>query len=560
MNSNICVFDLLRDAFPKVDVRIIRATALEHGDDVKSAFIFLHSLSDEEEEEEYVSPGKEGTESCGTPATQLDYNTSTELDTDSASLELSSSYSQISLASLQEIVEVAKCEKETVINLVKEVGDLRAKADQERAAALRAKTEAATIGEDLLRQADELRKKMAQRKQENLLRMGEVYGEKAVLATEARGLKLRLEQVKLQKERAVTTLHEIKASLQACFEEAVEERLTAEEDGRAKEKLAQDILAVEEAFMTTVEEESRKLEVEAEACAQLKNFLSHHGSIIDSLQGEMCVLCEDVESFKRQVDEGMWSSVSTASLPANVNPEGPYIFRKCQMSSTSSSQELGQSFEALCSSKQFDSRMSAPSTQGEMADCVLEPSNGSSQGYDRVLQHQSNGEDSVCDRTLSNSSASLSDNSIVMDCGSYQTIQNSGALLDKSRDYETSMTTDCDRRRNLISSTLPYGDSRESMGSNLTDAALRSDFQGVRSSVASNSTGTWACSNGTLELGYGYTDPSSNSYYPGEKLNFSSALCAGNDWLFRPEQMDESRSSTSSSSLVKIEADDCHSD
>lgn len=43
----------------------------------------------------------------------------------------------------------------------------------------------------------------------------------------------------------------------------------AEEDGRIKEEKAQKLLAEEEALMTIVEQESQKLEMEAEACTQV---------------------------------------------------------------------------------------------------------------------------------------------------------------------------------------------------------------------------------------------------------------------------------------------------
>ncbi|KAI5073325.1 hypothetical protein GOP47_0011338 [Adiantum capillus-veneris] len=544
--------DLLREAFPKIDARIIKATALEHGDDVNSALAFLSSIIDDDDEQENASPDSgESVELSGSSTREL--NGFIGSVTRTAAPELSNSISQISLASLEEIVEDAKNDKEIVLNLVKEVSDLRGKADLERAAVLRAKSEAATKEESLLKKADELREKVTQKKQDNFLRMGEIYGEKAVLATEARGLKLRLEQVKLQKEKAVTTLHEIKVMLQRCYEEAVEERLAAEEDGRVKEKLAQDILAAEEALMATIEEESRKLDMEAVVCLQLKEFLSHHGSIIDSLQGEMCVLCEDVESFKGQVGDGMWSSISTESLPANVNPEGPYIFRTCKMSLTSLSQGSGRSFEALNGSKHG---MHASSRSQETAGNAVEQLNGVSHSNGEDLRQQLKVEEGGGWRlSLANSDSTLCNSDAVMTCNRASSLSSSS----------TSNERNCDWHQRLTNSESLFGDVMEAMSSPLTERSMRSDIQRTHSFVdnstmfnklsSPSSNRSWASSSGSSD---GFTYPSNNPHTV-EKLNFLSAPCAGDGWVFTPNQMEESKSSTSSS-LIKVEAEDYRSD
>ena len=71
-----------------------------------------------------------------------------------------------------------------VINLISKVSRY-----EENIAALRAKSEATRRGESLLKRADEVHKQASQRKHDNLLCMGEIYGEKVVLATEAQELK-----------------------------------------------------------------------------------------------------------------------------------------------------------------------------------------------------------------------------------------------------------------------------------------------------------------------------------------------------------------------------------
>lgn len=255
----------------------------------------------------------------------------------------SSSFGQnISIQSLQDVVEEARADKELLMKFIEDISILRAKADQENCSAQRAKIDAVGGGQEILLKAEEMRKKIAQMGEDNLVRAGEIYGEKAVLGTEARELRSRLDQVKCQKNKAVARLHEIQAALQARLDVAVKERERAEEEKRRKEENAQKIMAMEEALMAIVAQESRELEIEASVCTQLREFLINHGSIVDSLQGEMAVICEDVEAFKEQVEEGMWSTFGSISWPSGVMPEGPYSFRRSNRSSATSSQELGQ--------------------------------------------------------------------------------------------------------------------------------------------------------------------------------------------------------------------------
>jgi hypothetical protein len=65
------------------------------------------------------------------------------------------------------------------------------------------------------------------------------------------------------------------------------------------------MLAVEEEQMAKVAQESRDLDAEEEACTKLRDFLINRGSVVDSLQGEMAIISEDVEVVKKQLDEGI---------------------------------------------------------------------------------------------------------------------------------------------------------------------------------------------------------------------------------------------------------------
>ncbi|KAH7433655.1 hypothetical protein KP509_07G079500 [Ceratopteris richardii] len=296
MECDTFTFDFLREAFPTIDIRVIKATVLEHGVDIESALTFLSSVSDELEDVKNVLPEDKLPARCNSRDTThygnahlvengetanaisrppSDYHVDDELEAtyaDAATVrELSNSESHVSVEFLKEVLEDARRDKEIVSNLVKEISDLRAKADLERTAAERAKREAAVSGKEVLRKAEELREQISEKKQDNLMRMGEIHGEKAVLSTEARGLKLQFEQLKLQKSRVETVLVEIRERLEDCYQEAVKERLMAEEEGRMKLKLAQEILAEEEIAMAAVEEESKRLEIEADSCMQARD-------------------------------------------------------------------------------------------------------------------------------------------------------------------------------------------------------------------------------------------------------------------------------------------------
>lgn len=523
MDCDISAFDFLREAFPEVDIRVIKATVLEHGDDVDSALSFLNSVANEGKD---ASPVEDTRESCFLHQSSSILSEMAHCD-DYVAPELSNSNaSSINQVSLEGIVEEAKNDKELVINLVKEVSNLRAKADQENIAALKAKSEAATIGESLLKKVDEVRKQTSQRKQDNLLRMGEIYGEKAVLATEARELKVRLEQVKMQKERAIATLNEIQGRLQGCYDAAVEERKMAEEDGRIKEEKAQKLLVEEEALMAIVEQESQKLEVEAEACTQLKEFLAHHGSIVDSLQGEMSILCEDVESFKRQVEEGMWSSVSTASLQSNVNPEGPYTFRRCNMPSATSSQDLGQSFD---SSRRSYSGISASPSQE--VPYLSEHSNVSSQELDKGVRSPLNSEEDIEWR---------------------RQLAKNGSLLCGNREDATSNIMDfASSDIGGIPASLFMLKNGHSLYGMASMNGIEESMNGIEESVHKFTNPL----DSTCFTTEGMDSELDNTNYTTERLD---SECAGGDWVFTTKQLEDSRSSTSS--MVKIEADDYRSE
>ncbi|KAL3699821.1 hypothetical protein R1sor_017843 [Riccia sorocarpa] len=214
----------------------------------------------------------------------------------------STSTRMASMETLLESVEQAKADKEVLINSIEELRALRQRTDEEEYAARAAKDEAQKGGRDIMAQVAEMRQMLSRAREANEVHAAEVHGEKAVLATEARELQSRLVQLKGDKERALYVLNEIKASLQARIDKACQERELAVAEKAAKEAIARECLMKEEAAMAQVAQESRELQAETETCKLLRDFLIERGNIVDALQGEVAVLCEDAEELKEEIE------------------------------------------------------------------------------------------------------------------------------------------------------------------------------------------------------------------------------------------------------------------
>ncbi|KAL2652080.1 hypothetical protein R1flu_020208 [Riccia fluitans] len=214
----------------------------------------------------------------------------------------STSVQMASMETLLEAVEQAQADKDVLISSIEELRALRQKTDEEEYAARVARDEAQKGGQDVMAQVAEMRQMLSLAREANQVRAAEVHGEKAVLATEARELQSRLVQLKTDKERALSVLNEIKASLKARINKACQEREFAMAEKGAKEALARECLIQEEASMAKVALESRELQAESETCNLLREFLIERGNIVDALQGEVAVLCEDAEELKEEIE------------------------------------------------------------------------------------------------------------------------------------------------------------------------------------------------------------------------------------------------------------------
>ncbi|XP_010942483.1 uncharacterized protein [Elaeis guineensis] len=185
--------------------------------------------------------------------------------------------------------------KESVTNLMKEVEQLEERAKQTKEAAL-------TAGQDILLKVVELKQMLKHAKEANDMHTGEVYGEKVILATEARELQSRLLSLSDERNKSLSVIEEIRQALEARRSAAEEKMAMAELEKLEREELARKALREQELIMDAIAEESKKLKQEAEENTKLREFLMDSGNIVDALQGEIAVTCEDVMLLKARVD------------------------------------------------------------------------------------------------------------------------------------------------------------------------------------------------------------------------------------------------------------------
>jgi len=166
-----------------------------------------------------------------------------------------------------------------------------------------AKHESSVAGTGILTKVEELKEMLTHAKEANDMHAGEVFGEKSILTTEACELQSRLQRLSDERNKYLVIIEEIHQTLDERLVAAQQEIAAAEKEKIEKEAAAQALLDEQEKMMNSIVEESRKLQMEAEDNLKLKEFLVERGRIVDTLQGEMSVICEDVSLLKRVVDE-----------------------------------------------------------------------------------------------------------------------------------------------------------------------------------------------------------------------------------------------------------------
>ncbi|KAK6120091.1 hypothetical protein DH2020_046221 [Rehmannia glutinosa] len=222
---------------------------------------------------------------------------------------LSASISQSSQIHIMEVLEETIADarnNKSVISLMREV-------ELKEQAAEQAKVEAAMGGADILAKLEELKQMLQQAKESNDMHAGEVYGEKAVLATELRELQSRVLSLSDERDKSLAVLDEMHQTLGVRLAAAENEIKSAEHEQSEKEKAAMKAFADQELIMEKVVQESKVLKQQAEDNAKLREFLVDRGRVVDMLQGEIAVICQDVRLLKENFDENVPFSKSLSS-------------------------------------------------------------------------------------------------------------------------------------------------------------------------------------------------------------------------------------------------------
>ncbi|KAF5204557.1 ELKS/Rab6-interacting/CAST family protein [Thalictrum thalictroides] len=195
---------------------------------------------------------------------------------------------------------------ESVINMMREVEELEKAAEHAKGVAVKG-------GLDILSKVEEIKKMLLHAKEANDMHSGEVYGEKAILATEARELQSRLLNLSYERDRSLGILEEMRQSLEARIAVAEEVRKAAEQEKHEKEESARKALVEQEQIMEKVVQENNRLKSEAEENSKLREFLMDRGQIVDILQGEIAVICQDIKILKENFDDRVPFSKSLSS-------------------------------------------------------------------------------------------------------------------------------------------------------------------------------------------------------------------------------------------------------
>ncbi|XVE77755.1 hypothetical protein DITRI_Ditri13aG0088000 [Diplodiscus trichospermus] len=214
---------------------------------------------------------------------------------------------------LDEFIEDAKNNKKTLFQAMQSIMDLMREVELQEEASEQAEEEAARGGLDILIKVEELKQVLLHAKEANDMHAGEVHGGKAILATEVRELQSRLLSLSQQRDKSLAALDEMRQTLEVRQAAAEELLKTAEQEKLEKEESARNALAEQEAIMVKLAEESKILQQEAEENAKLREFLMDCGQIVDSLQGEISVICEDVRLLKEKFNEHAPLSKSISS-------------------------------------------------------------------------------------------------------------------------------------------------------------------------------------------------------------------------------------------------------
>ncbi|KAJ1262876.1 hypothetical protein BS78_09G142400 [Paspalum vaginatum] len=229
----------------------------------------------------------------------------------------------VSIESLEDSIADAKSNKNDLLPSLELITKMIEDVELLEENAKVAKHESSVAGTGILTKVEELKEMLTHAKEANDMHAGEVFGEKAILTTEARELQSRLQRLSDERNKYLMIIEEIHQTLDERLIAAQQEIAAAEKEKIEKEGAAQALLDEQEKVMNSIVEESRKLQKEAEENLKLKEFLVERGQIVDTLQGEMAVICEDVSLLKQVVDDRLSLSKlqrsSMSSLSSSVH-------------------------------------------------------------------------------------------------------------------------------------------------------------------------------------------------------------------------------------------------
>ncbi|XP_057964037.1 uncharacterized protein LOC131155125 [Malania oleifera] len=214
---------------------------------------------------------------------------------------------------LEDMIKDAKSNKKILFSAMELVINLMREVEHQEKAAEQAKEEASRGGIDILAKVEEMKQMLRHANVANDMHAGEVHGEKAILATEARELQARLLYLSDERDDSLSVLNEMQQTLEARLSAAEEGRKAAEQEKLHKENSARHALAEQELIMEKVVKESKILQQEAEENSKLREFLMDRGRLVDMLQGEISVICQDVRLLKEKFDERIPLSESVSS-------------------------------------------------------------------------------------------------------------------------------------------------------------------------------------------------------------------------------------------------------
>ncbi|XP_073157950.1 uncharacterized protein [Henckelia pumila] len=214
---------------------------------------------------------------------------------------------------LDEIISEARNNKKTLFSAMESVKNLMRDVQLKEQAAEQAKEEAAKGGIDLLDKVEEIKLILKHAKEANDMHAGEVYGERSILATELRELQSRVLYLSDERDKSLAVLDEMCQTLKVRLEAAENEINDAEQEKIRKQVSAREAFSEQESLMDRVVQEANILRQHAEENAKLREFLVDRGCVVDTLQGEIAVISQDVKLLKANIDDRVPLSKSHSS-------------------------------------------------------------------------------------------------------------------------------------------------------------------------------------------------------------------------------------------------------